>query len=77
MEKTIAAAEANRNFSRLLREVREGDSFTVTSHGRPIARIVPAEPIDREAAKQRLLDRLRGQPAMNAGPWNREELYDC
>jgi prevent-host-death family protein len=77
MEKTIPAAEANRNFSRILRDVREGDSFTVTSHGRPIARIVPAASMDREAAKQRLLERLRSQPAMNAGPWSREELYDC
>lgn len=77
MEKTIAAAEANRNFSRILREVSAGDSFTVTSHGRPVARIVRAEAIDRTAAKQRLLDRLRSQPAMNAGPWKREELYDC
>ena len=44
MEKTIQATEANRQFSRILREVAEGDTFTVTSHGRPIARIVPALP---------------------------------
>ncbi len=40
MEKVIQATEANRQFSRVLREVADGDMFTVTSHGRPIARIV-------------------------------------
>jgi prevent-host-death family protein len=77
MEKTIQASEANRQFSRILREVAGGDTFTVTSHGRPIARIIPAEPMDRDAAKERLLEHLRSQPVMNMGPWRREELYDC
>jgi prevent-host-death family protein len=77
MEKTIQATEANRQFSRILREVADGDTFTVTSHGHPIARIVPALPKGSEAAKQRLLEHLRSQPAMEIGPWTREELYDC
>jgi prevent-host-death family protein len=77
MEKTIQASEANRQFSRILREVARGDTFTVTSHGRPIARIIPVEPMDRDAAKERLLEHLRSQPVMNMGPWRREELYDC
>jgi predicted nucleic acid-binding protein len=37
MEKSIAAADANRRFSRLLREVQAGDSFVVTARGRPRA----------------------------------------
>jgi len=41
MEKTVSAADANRRFSQLLREVRQGSSYVVTSHGRPVARIVP------------------------------------
>jgi prevent-host-death family protein len=77
MEKVIQATAANRSFSRILREVAQGDSYTVTSHGRPIARIVPANAKGSEAAKQRLLEHLRSQPAMNIGPWTREELYDC
>jgi prevent-host-death family protein len=77
MEKVIQATEANRQFSRILREVADGDTFTITSHGRPIARIVPAEPKGSEAAKQRLLDHLRSQPALEMGPFKREELYDC
>jgi prevent-host-death family protein len=67
MEKVIRATEANRQFSRLLREVADGDTFTVTSHGRPIARIVPALSSGSEAAKQGLLEHLRSQPAVEIG----------
>ncbi|MDH4987532.1 type II toxin-antitoxin system prevent-host-death family antitoxin [Aminobacter anthyllidis] len=77
MDETISAADANREFSRLLREVRDGNSFVVTSHGRPVARVVPAsEPSQAaRAARQILLDRLRRQVPANAGNWSREELY--
>jgi prevent-host-death family protein len=77
MEKVIRATEANQQFSRILREVAEGNTFTVTTHGRPIARIVPAQAKGSEAAKRRLLEHLRSQPAVDIGPWTREELYDC
>ena len=84
MNKTISAAEANRQFSRVLREVREeGASYTVTSHGEPVARIVPANNLQTAEQKSRrdeewkqLLERLRNQPALNLGKWSRDELYD-
>ncbi len=41
MEKSFSAANANRKFSRVLRDVREGQSYIVTSHGKPVARIAP------------------------------------
>jgi prevent-host-death family protein len=80
MEKTISAADANRKFSQLLREVREGRSYVVTSHGRPVARIEPVLTKNgrsvAEKAKAALLARLRRQPVIDIGPWTREELYD-
>ena len=78
MDETISAADANREFSRLLRGVREGNSYVVTSHGTPVARLVPVEAdfIAREKARQKLFERLRSQPVLNAGPWTRDELYD-
>lgn len=78
MEKTISAAEANRNFSQVLRDVREGGSYVVTSHGRPVAKILPAEVSDeaRRLARERLFERLEAQPVSNAGKWTREELYE-
>ena len=47
MDQAITAAEANRQFSRLLGEVREGASYVVTSHGKPVARMVGFQPKDR------------------------------
>src|SRR5271169_4888698 len=41
IEETVSAAEANRSFSRLLRGVREGRSYVVTAHDRPIGRLEP------------------------------------
>ena len=77
MDKVVSAAEANRRFSQLLRSVREGDSYIVTSHGRPVAKISPIrEDAIRNKARELLLARLRSQPAIDIGPWTREELYE-
>jgi prevent-host-death family protein len=78
MDHRVSAAEANRSFSRILRDVREGHSYLVTSHGRPVARIVPAEASDEvaEAAWRNLLDRLERQGPLNKPRWRREDLYD-
>ncbi|HEY1794854.1 MAG TPA: type II toxin-antitoxin system prevent-host-death family antitoxin [Stellaceae bacterium] len=82
-ETRVTAAEANRNFSRLRRGVRKGHSYLVTSHGEPVARLVPSDQGDeplrrfRAAARRALFERLEKHPAMNVGPWTRDELYDC
>ena len=78
MDQSISAADANRNFSMLLRGVRDGQSYVVTSHGKPIARIIPADEPDTaaEGARLALLTRLRNQPAIDVGRWTRDELYE-
>ena len=78
MSKAVSAADANRDFSKLLREVRDGGSVIITSHGRPVAKIVPfvAQDRVRAAAKARLMARLRSQRAIDIGPWTRAELYE-
>ena len=78
MEKPVSAADANREFSRLLQDVKKGHSFLVTSHGKPVAKIAPAGERSRVAEKARslLLARLRSQPTANMGRWTREELYE-
>jgi prevent-host-death family protein len=76
MEKAISAAEANRKFSQVLREVREGSSYVVTSHGKPVARIAPVHDNRSEGAKHALLRRLRSQRVLNIGHWDRDELYE-
>jgi prevent-host-death family protein len=77
MEKAISASDANRKFSQLLREVRDGQSYIVTSHGKPVARIAPAKQ-NRAAASARtaLLKRLQSEPVVNIGKWKRDDLYE-
>ena len=85
MNKIVTASEANRRFSKLLKLVEKGEAYTITNHGDPVAHIVPIEHKDaasrddtasRDKAWRELLARLRSQPAMNSGPWTRDELYD-
>jgi prevent-host-death family protein len=78
MQETVTAADANREFSRILRNVRQGHSYVVTSHGRAVAHIVPAAHNERVVAGARatLLDRLERQPALDTGRWTRDDLYE-
>lgn len=75
--RTVTAADANRKFSELLRDVRNGGSVTITVHGTAVAKIVPLD--DRmsvtDDARQALLSRLERQRAVNAGTWTRDSLY--
>ena len=77
--KSITAADANRNFSALLREASRGATITVTSRGKPVAVIGPAEANEtraRAAAKRALLSRLRVVPVTGRREWTRDQLYD-
>jgi prevent-host-death family protein len=82
IEETVSAAEANRGCFPLLHGVRDGRSYVVTAHGRPIARLEPiseaasAEDQVREAAKRELVLRLENQPVIDIRRWTRDELYD-
>jgi prevent-host-death family protein len=77
MKETVSVAEARRRFAQLLRGVRDGRSYVVTVHGRPVAQIVPASMPERTraAAHACLLARLRAQPAVEVARWTRDELY--
>jgi prevent-host-death family protein len=78
LEETVSAADANRRFSELLRTVKDGRSVVVTSHGKPVARIVPVTEHDptAEGARATLLARLRSEPVVSIGRWTRDELYE-
>ncbi|MGP0095340.1 MAG: type II toxin-antitoxin system Phd/YefM family antitoxin [Xanthobacteraceae bacterium] len=78
MEEPVSAADANRKFSQLLRAVRAGRSYVVTSHGKPVARIVPVDRHDDliAGARRALLARLRSEPVTDIGRWRRDELYE-
>jgi len=78
---TVTATEANRNFAKLLREVARGKRITVTSHGTPVAEIVPKQ--DAAGSREKRLAALAAlkkewaeQPHITIGPWTRDDLYD-
>lgn len=75
---SISASEANRNFSALLRRVQQGETMSITSRGRVVAEIAPPR-VDKEAraeALRALLQRLRSQPPVVVGPFDRASLYE-
>jgi prevent-host-death family protein len=78
IDEAVSAADANRRFSEILRKVRDGGIVTVTSHGKPVARIVPISKHGdtSDGARAALLARLRAEPVVTVGRWSRDELYE-
>ena len=81
MGKTITLREANQAFSRCIREVEAGEEITITRRGQAVARLVPAGrkrvlTPDQEAALARLKEAMKEGWPLNAGRFNRDELYD-
>jgi prevent-host-death family protein len=78
--RSVSAAEANRSFSKLLGAVKAGETVIVTSHGQPVAKLVPyaddAERQRREEARREMQARWAAQAPMDIEPWTRDELYD-
>jgi len=75
----VSASEANRSFSTLLRQVAQGQRFTVLSHGRPVATIAPAAESTASLVvwRRALLARLAMQPASGEPrSWQRDDLDD-
>ncbi len=67
---TIGAFEAKTHLSSLLERVARGESFTITRHGKPVARLVPAqqrEPERTMAAIRRMKEIAAGQTL--GGDW--------
>jgi len=56
----------------------KGRSVVVTSHGKPVAKIMPIVEDERaaEVARSTLFARLRRERVVKAGRWTRDELYD-
>jgi prevent-host-death family protein len=59
----IGAFEAKTHLSSLLERVAQGESFTITRHGKPVARLVPAQQRDPE----RIMATIRRMKEIAAG----------
>ena len=78
----ISLKEANQQFSRLIREVENGEGFVITRRGRPVARILPNDETRTRdprwvAAYGRMKARLRqGAPLGGLRIEDRDALHD-
>ena len=49
METTVTSTDAKNRLNALLADVeRTGQSVTITNHGRPVAKLVPVQPMQRK-----------------------------
>jgi prevent-host-death family protein len=80
--KKVTAADANRHFSSLLKDVSRGERILVTSHGEPVAAIISAREAnpEREQSFRLLMQRLRSQAPLKTvakkRDWTRGDLYE-
>ena len=78
LDRIVTATEAYRRFPELLREVRAGESFTITSRGKPVAEITPPK-VKKQTSKAELAEmfaRMDELPGVITGPWTRDKLYE-
>jgi prevent-host-death family protein len=76
MDRAISASEANQRFSELLRDVAEGESFTVMSRGRAVARVLPVDRAQEQRSVAQLLGFVANLPIRHSGNWSRADLYE-
>ncbi len=55
---TVGAFEAKTHLAALLERVEHGETFTITRHGKPVAKLVPAD-ADSWEARRAAVDRLK------------------
>ena len=64
----MGAFEAKNNFGHLLDRVEHGEEVVITRRGRPIARLVPAEPgFDRARARRAVAGILEASKGISLG----------
>jgi prevent-host-death family protein len=73
---TVGAFEAKTHFSALLEKVAAGEEVVITKHGKPVARLVSVEAIDRARADAAFekLKLLRRETRLDGLSW--KELRD-
>jgi prevent-host-death family protein len=76
MDRAISASEANQRFSELLRDVAGGQTYTVVSRGRAVARVLPVDRTGEQRSIKSLLEFLSRLPIRHSGTWSRDDLYE-
>ncbi len=81
MTKSVTLREANQAFSRCIREVEGGEEFVITRNGVPVARLLPVSKRrvltpEQQAALERVKAAMEKGWDLNAGPLDRNSLYE-
>jgi prevent-host-death family protein len=74
----VGAYEAKNTLGRLLDLAERGEEVTITRHGRPVARLVPAAHAPNRAQAQAALHRIRARAELrDLGPfdWSEWKLH--
>lgn len=68
---TVGAFDAKTHLSSLLEQVAAGEEVVITKHGKPIARLVRADEVDRAKANEAVeeLRRLRKTTTLGGLSW--------
>lgn len=78
---SIGAREANRSFSKILREAESGKTVTITRNGKPVARLEPAvaKPTSgkaRERAIARMVELMEKGLDFGGRRFTRDEIHE-
>ena len=73
---TVGAFEAKTNLSALLERVARGEEVLITRHGKAIARLVPAEAIDRARVDQTIARLKEARTGVTLGGLDWKALRD-
>ncbi|HEY3778555.1 MAG TPA: type II toxin-antitoxin system prevent-host-death family antitoxin [Rhizomicrobium sp.] len=78
---TVGAREANQRFAELLRQAEGGNEFTITRHGKPVARLGPARARPSEAARKKAVAEMarlmRKGIDLGGRHYSRDEMHDA
>ncbi len=78
--KHIGAYEAKTHLSDLLDRVERGEELVITRHGKPVARLIPAQPghdVAKAQAAVRELIAIREEIRARSGSFTLEELLSA
>jgi len=56
---SVGSFEAKTHLPQLLERVARGEEFTITKHGRPVAKLVPAEPVAPRPDVRQVIEEMR------------------
>jgi prevent-host-death family protein len=56
---SVDSFEAKTHLAQLLERVAQGEEFTITKHGKPVARLMPAVPTKPKADVRQIIEELK------------------